>query len=460
MKIVTAANMIASRAASTVLLFGLIAGGLLSANSARAASAIYIAQNGQGVADGTSCANARAASWFNSGSNWGSGSSQISPGSTVYLCGSISTSLTFQGSGANGSPVTVDGTGATYAGTFNTANRSWWQVQNVQWVNGYGQELIEIVGGSNGVFRRNSSDDFSGGDAVFLAQYNGSVLPSAMTISGNYIRTSAADLGNTQHDIIATEGSTGITIEGNHLEMRAGGTGNNAHNDVIQTWQKGGTSGGPPSNWTVRHNRIVMNSSATNDRSWTMLENLSGTSYIYGNLFLGIAGASEANGISINSSAGGAVFHIYGNTIVAKNSASNNVFNLDGAGQAIMRNNIVHTGSQTALTGSMQVSRDHNIWLGSNIPSCAGRAGELCGVDPKFVDYASNNFSLQSSSPANGVGVALGSPYDKAFPAGAAWPSPTLSQRSGNWSLGAFEGTSAAPAPAALAPPSNLRIVQ
>jgi hypothetical protein len=458
MRIAKTANKMVSRASSLAVLCGLTTVGLLSANAASAASAIYLAQNAQGASDGTSCANARPASWFNSGSNWGSGSTQITPGSTVYLCGSISTSLTFQGSGVSGSPITVDGTGATYAGTFNTANRSWWQVQNVQWVSGYGQELIYIDGGSNGVFRRNSSDDFSGGDAVFLAQYNGSVLPSAMTISGNYIRTTAADLGNTQHDIIATEGSTGVMIEGNHLEMRAGGTGSNAHNDVIQTWQKGGTSGGPPSNWTIRYNRIVMNSAAANDRSWTMLENLSGTNYIYGNLFLGIAGASQANGICINSSAGGAVFHIYGNTIVAKNSASNNTFNLADAGQAIIRNNIIYTGNQTALYGNMQVSRDHNIWFGSNIPSCA--AGELCGVDPKFVDYSGNNFSLQSSSPANGVGVALGSPYDKAFPAGAAWPSPTLSQRSGNWSLGAFEGTSAAPAPTALAPPSNLRIVQ
>jgi hypothetical protein len=456
MKIVITVNR--ARAISTVMLCGLMAVGLLSANSARAASAIYIAQNAQGLADGANCANAHAASWFNSASNWGSGSTQINAGSTIYLCGSISSNLTFQGSGASGNPITVDGAGATYAGTFNTANRSWWQVQNVQWVGGYSRELIQITGGSNGVFGRNSADDVSGSNAIFITQYNGAILPSAMLISRNYIRTTAADLGNSQHDIIATEGSSGVTVENNHLEMRVGGSGNYAHNDVIQSWQKGGTSGGPPSNWTIRNNRIIMNSAASNDRSWLMLEHLAGTNHIYGNLFLGIQGASGANGISVTNSAPGTLFHIYGNTMIAKNSASNNVFNLDGAGQAILRNNIIHTVNQTALYGNMQVSRDHNIWFGTNIPSCSGRTGELCGIDPKFVDYSGNNFALQSGSPAIGVGVALGSPYDMAIAAGATWPGPALTQRIGNWSIGAFGASGATTA--ALAPPANLRIVQ
>lgn len=42
------------------------------------AESIYIAQTSQGTGDGTSAANARAVSWFNSSGNWGSGTGKIS----------------------------------------------------------------------------------------------------------------------------------------------------------------------------------------------------------------------------------------------------------------------------------------------------------------------------------------------------------------------------------------------
>ncbi len=76
------------------------------------ATNVYIAQSAVGVADGSSCANARAYTFFNSASNWGSGSAQIGPGSTVHLCGIFTfaagaTGLAAQGSGASGQPITI-----------------------------------------------------------------------------------------------------------------------------------------------------------------------------------------------------------------------------------------------------------------------------------------------------------------------------------------------------------------
>jgi hypothetical protein len=370
----------------------------------------------------------------------------------------VSTDLTFQGSGASGTPVTVDGSGATYAGEFETANKSWWRVQNVTWSTSYTGSLITITGGSNGVFTGNYADNIQGG--VFIAQYNGTVLPSNITISNNFLRQTTADLGNSQHDIIVTEGSTNVVVEGNYLEMRAAGTGSSAHNDAIQTWQKGGTSGGPPSNWTIRYNKIVMNSTVANDRSWLMLEGLTGTNNIYSNVFLGLNGAGEANGISICCNASGVVFNIFNNTLVAKNSASNNVFNLSSSGVANLRNNIVYAGSQTMLTGSMNVVRDHNLWYGSNPPSCSGLTGELCRIDPLFTSLSSNDFSLQTISPVLTAGANLGSAYGKAIAIGATWPNPKLEDRpaSGNWTLGA-EGSGTTDATAPLPAPVSLRIV-
>jgi hypothetical protein len=83
--------------------FLLLTWGIASAS----ANDVYISQGGSGGANGSSCSNAYPASFFNSSANWGSGGTQIGPGTTAHLCGTIGTSLTVQGNGASGNPVTV-----------------------------------------------------------------------------------------------------------------------------------------------------------------------------------------------------------------------------------------------------------------------------------------------------------------------------------------------------------------
>ena len=90
----------------------LLAGGMLLTASYARANDIYLAQGGSGAANGADCADAFSTSFFNSGSNWGSGQSQIGPGTTVHLCGTItgsagSTGLTFQTGGASGRPIVL-----------------------------------------------------------------------------------------------------------------------------------------------------------------------------------------------------------------------------------------------------------------------------------------------------------------------------------------------------------------
>jgi Legume lectin domain len=63
---------------------------------------VYLAQAAAGTGDGSSCANARAASYFNSASSYGTGTTQIGSGTTVHLCGTISTSLTVPASSGTG----------------------------------------------------------------------------------------------------------------------------------------------------------------------------------------------------------------------------------------------------------------------------------------------------------------------------------------------------------------------
>jgi hypothetical protein len=71
------------------------------------ASDIYIAQVAAGGNTGADCADAYAMTFFNSASNWGSKAGQIGPGTTVHLCGLITSQINGHGSGSNGSPITV-----------------------------------------------------------------------------------------------------------------------------------------------------------------------------------------------------------------------------------------------------------------------------------------------------------------------------------------------------------------
>jgi len=80
---------------------------LTIACAAASAKDIYIAQAATGSADGASCASASAVTFFNNAANWGAGASQIGPGTTVHLCGTISSQMTTRGSGVSGSPIII-----------------------------------------------------------------------------------------------------------------------------------------------------------------------------------------------------------------------------------------------------------------------------------------------------------------------------------------------------------------
>ena len=75
--------------------------------AAATARDIYIAQSASGSNDGTSCGHAYPVTYLNVAANWGSGASQIGPGTTVHLCGTITTSLRTFGNGLAGQPITI-----------------------------------------------------------------------------------------------------------------------------------------------------------------------------------------------------------------------------------------------------------------------------------------------------------------------------------------------------------------
>lgn len=413
------------------------------------ANDVYMAQNAGGAGDGSSCANARAVSFFNSSGNWGAGSTQIGPGTVVHLCGTVTTNLTFQTNGASGNPVVLDGTGAILNAGVTVAT-SYWTIQNVTWATSFptsGATVISVMGAAFGTITGNTLDVNAPAPVIGLRQTSSATaLAHDIVISNNFIRNAASSAA-VQADLLTTEGSYNITVQGNRFEMRA--MDNNNHDDCIQTWEKGGSSAGPPHDWTIRYNLFVMNTPSTNNKSWTMLEGFTGKMDIYGNVFLGIVGASSGNGINFNSNQGSMVANIYDNTVVSKNNGPNNILSLQGSGTFNVRNNIVYSTSAGSAFGG-NATRDHNLWFGPGSPSC--NATEICGRNPMFTDFAGNDFSLLPSSPAVGTGANLGNVYNRSPLEGSNWPNPMIGTRpaTGPWDMGGFvdsSGATTAPAP-------------
>jgi hypothetical protein len=135
----------------------------LSALGFSSATNVYITPTG--TTQGACTTNPQTPAWFNSPSNWGSGTSQIGAGTTVTICGTFtgtagSTELTFQGSGSSGSPITLlfdkgttlsapywSGTG----GAINFSGRSWITV------NGQNSGTIANTANGDGLAHQQSS---------------------------------------------------------------------------------------------------------------------------------------------------------------------------------------------------------------------------------------------------------------------------------------------------------------
>jgi hypothetical protein len=116
------------------------------------ASSIYIAQTASGPSTGANCAEAHSASWFNTLSNWKGGGS-IGPGTTVHLCGNISTPLVIHGSGSKESPITIlFESGATMSAP------NWGESGSA--ITGRDISYLTIDGGTNGTIRAESNGTY------------------------------------------------------------------------------------------------------------------------------------------------------------------------------------------------------------------------------------------------------------------------------------------------------------
>ena len=454
------------------------------------ANAVYIAQNATGAANGSSAAAALPVSYFNSAGNWTSrapSGTQIGPGSIVHLVGTISTSLTVQGSGAAGNSITIlfepnaVMSAPNWNGAVITCNRN----------------FIVIDGGSNGVITATNQNTTSqlGSNGISCNTVN-TVEIRNLTISNIYNKTTQADLAGSAgvginflygsnlsaHDNIISNAGAGIfytysitpassniqlyrnTISGCNWGIGSGSGGGNAVVDNFQIYNNDITMPGtiwddPPDNnhhngmyiWAAQPGSKVTNLQIYNNYVHGDAGAHS-TAFIYvsanetGSIAIGLEGVLIYNNLIVATTAGasnGGIFpscdgfSVYNNTIVCTTSAQ---------GGLAMRE---YTGNTPGTSGSIQNNILYN-WQ-TTILTTGGvtnltSSNNLANTNPNFVNGTSN-FHLNASSPAINAGVNLFSKFttDKD---GNARPS------SGPWSIGAYVfGGSSTPTPTPVPTP-------
>jgi hypothetical protein len=183
---------------------------------------VYVAATAQGAASGADCNDALPYTWFNAGGSWGTGASQIGPGTTVHLCGTFTATagasgyLTFQGGGSNANPITlIFETGALITSPYWTG-----PVININ-ANSY----ITVDGGTNGTIQAtangsalaNQADNgmcvnngWPGGNSTNITVQN-------LTCANIYVDSSLSDNGGQDTYGIAIWNTSNLVIQNNTI---------------------------------------------------------------------------------------------------------------------------------------------------------------------------------------------------------------------------------------------------
>lgn len=195
------------------------AGGSTSATSAASAAVtaqtgptggrqIYIGQSASGAANGADCNDAKPVTFFNTAADWGTGGGQIGPGVTVDLCGTITSSMTAQGSGTSGNPIiifwepgaTISEPYCSSAGCFNTNS----------------QTYLVLNGGNNGSIQATANGsglaNQQAGNGIVAYGCNGCVIEN-LAIQNIYLHTSASDTSG------SAQSTGGVDVSGSNFTI-------------------------------------------------------------------------------------------------------------------------------------------------------------------------------------------------------------------------------------------------
>jgi len=184
--------------------------------------------------------------------------------------------------------------------------------------------------------------------------------PHDITLQNNYWVTGTNITGET--DVVHFGDAYNVTIQGNFFRNIAPGASASRHNDVIQCYQSGGWGSASPYNLIIRYNWIetegttAVDPATSGDMSWLMLESLAGGSKpsckIYGNVFRGFSDSVANNGICANANGTGA-WYVYNNTVITSAGRPGNTIRFlanTGTESAYIRNNVGYDPTGAAGT--------------------------------------------------------------------------------------------------------------
>lgn len=166
---------------------------------------VYITPNG--ASQGSCTTNPQTPAWFNNSANWGSGGSQIGPGTTVHLCGTFTGTagqqlLTVQGSGSSGSPITIQFEGGTVLTAPYWSSSGAIIASNVSW--------ITIDGGTDGTIQNTangSSLTYQQSSKAIIALPCNNCEIRNLTISNMYVHSgTGCEIDQTQVNAIIFSG--------------------------------------------------------------------------------------------------------------------------------------------------------------------------------------------------------------------------------------------------------------
>ena len=211
------------------LMLACLVGDTVNAN----ATDLYVSQQATGLANGQDCANPLDVTHFNTLAYWvitNPVGTQIGPGTTVHLCGTLTTALSFQGSGTSGNPITLlfEPGAALNAPYWGTNSGSISQAA----INVIGQSYIVINGqntGSISATANGTSLTYQNNSAGIYVSGGSNVTVENLAISNMYVHvanssTSGGNAGNS---------SVGIQVNQSNSFTAAGNTIHDATNGIF-----------------------------------------------------------------------------------------------------------------------------------------------------------------------------------------------------------------------------------
>lgn len=400
---------------------------LLAAGAHAQASNIYVTPDGGG--SGVCTSNTHPPSWFNSSANWGSGASQIGPGTIVHLCGTFNAGagadsfLQFQGSGTSGNPITllfesgaliqapyfsnvhggIDGNGASWivvdggnGGTIrNTANGTGLQYQQGSvLVKGFGSNttvknlsMTNVYvhtngdangGGTYGLYARSSSNftvgpnnTFTQCDVCFFFAYDGG--EQNLVITGNNFSSANQDIemgpANTGNKLMSN-----IRVDHNTASnwVNWDDPGDDYHHNFFHPFTN--TSGSSIQGTLQIYDNTLSGDMGVHATSMIFLENNNGNSggsmgawWVFNNTFHKTnANVPTSSGMVAVMSANG---YLLNNTFVDAGGTGNNgyvSFHLYGSATGwTVKNNIFQGGAFMIYDEAGGVTADKNVYYNS-----------------------------------------------------------------------------------------------